>query len=108
MHRRFVLERERDVSGVSGTGMVAEGVSFSDGRVALHWVANGEHQSTVVWDSIESVKAIHGHHGATKVRWIDDQQSNGFVRESSTGSWLDAETDRPRRNANDDDYDPED
>ncbi|MDH6199170.1 hypothetical protein M2272_005838 [Mycobacterium frederiksbergense] len=68
--RRFVLERVEDVSGVSGTGTVAEGVQFSDGRVALRWVV-GEHRSTVTWDSIESVEKIHGHNGATSVRWVD-------------------------------------
>lgn len=64
--RTFILLRNRDVSGVSGTGKVAEGVEFSTGRVVVHWIAN-EHRSTVVWDSIESVMAIHGHDGATQV-----------------------------------------
>ena len=27
--------------------------------------------TTTVWDSIESVIAIHGHHGATEVEWYD-------------------------------------
>lgn len=64
----FVLYREEDVSGISGTGVVAEGVQFSDGKCAVRWIV-GEHQSTVVWDSIEAVKAIHGHNGATKIIW---------------------------------------
>lgn len=70
--RRFVLERTEDVSGVSGTGTVAEGVEFSDGKVALRWVTNHEHQSTVIWDSILSVDVIHGHDGRTQVRWVDE------------------------------------
>lgn len=64
--RRFHLERDTDVSGVSGTGIVAEGVVFSDGVTVVRWVV-GEHQSTVVWPSLEAVEAIHGHHGATRV-----------------------------------------
>jgi len=72
MLRRFVLEREIDVSGVSGIGTVAEGALFSDGKVALRWIANHAHQSTVIWDSIESVQVIHGHDGRTTVRWIDE------------------------------------
>ena len=63
-----MLERVVDVTGVSGVGTVAEGVQFSDGRVALRWIV-GEHRSTVTWDSIESVQAVHGHGGATTVRW---------------------------------------
>jgi hypothetical protein len=70
MHRRFHLEREVDVSGISGTGRVAEGVLFSNGRVAISWQA-GPHQSTVVWDDIEDVVAIHGHGGATQIVWDD-------------------------------------
>lgn len=67
--RAFVLERSEDITGVSGVGTVAEGVEFSDGRVVLRWIV-GDHRSTVTWDSIESVAAIHGHNGATKVRWL--------------------------------------
>lgn len=32
---RFELVRDVDVTGISGTGVVAEGVEFSDGTVAL-------------------------------------------------------------------------
>ena len=41
--RRFLLERIEDVSGVAGTGWVAEGIQFTNGCVALTWrVVNGE------------------------------------------------------------------
>lgn len=68
--RRFVLVRLADISGVSGTGIVAEGVEFSDGRVALRWTV-GDHRSTVCWDSVEAAEAIHGHGGATTITWLD-------------------------------------
>lgn len=68
--RRFQLVREEDVTGISGTGVVAEGIQFSDGHTVIHWCA-GEHRSTVVWESIESVEAIHGHGGATQICWVD-------------------------------------
>lgn len=71
-HRRFILYRDTDVSGVSGTGIVAEGVVFSNGRAVIHWIV-GEHRSTVIWESIESVDAIHGHNGATRIEWIDGE-----------------------------------
>lgn len=64
--RTFRLERDHDVSGVSGTGVVAEGIEFADGHCAVRWIT-GEHRSTVVWDSVASVEAIHGHNGATRV-----------------------------------------
>ena len=64
--RTFHLQRDEDVTGISGTGIVAEGVEFSNGTVVIAWIV-GEHQSTVVWPSIEAVEAIHGHGGATRV-----------------------------------------
>lgn len=67
--RRFTLWREVDVSGISGTGTVAEGCEFSDGSTVVHWV--GELPSTSVWPSVRDVAAIHGHNGKTQVRWVD-------------------------------------
>lgn len=67
--RRFVLNRKLDVTGVSGTGIVAEGVEFSDGTVALRW--RGEFATTVFHSSIASVEHIHLHHGATSIEWVD-------------------------------------
>ena len=36
--RRFYLARKVDVSGVSGTGRIAEGCTFDNGFVALTWL----------------------------------------------------------------------
>lgn len=71
MSRRFHLERDVDVSGISGIGTVAEGVEYSDGTVAIRWLVGG-HRSTVVWDDIAAVEAIHGHSGATRIVWDDE------------------------------------
>lgn len=70
--RRFYLLRDVDETGISGTGKVAEGVQFSDGRVALRWVAHDEWRSTVIWDGIADVWAIHGHQGQTRIKWLDN------------------------------------
>lgn len=69
--RRFKLVRQVDVSGVSGTGVVAEGVEWSDGSVALHW--RGRWPTTTVYETggVEAVLAIHGHQGATQIVWDD-------------------------------------
>lgn len=67
--KRFYLERSQDVSGVSGTGRVAEGVKFSDGKVAVRWP--NAHGSTTTWNSIEDAETVHGHGGLTKIVWID-------------------------------------
>lgn len=69
--RRFELHRDEDETGISGTGVVVEGIEFSDGRVAMRWMV-GDHRSLVTWDSIEAVRAIHGHGGRTRLVWVDE------------------------------------
>lgn len=66
--RLFVLDRATDVSGVSGTGTVAEGVVFSDGSCAMRW--RGDVSSTVIYRSIADLETIHGHGGATRVVFV--------------------------------------
>mgnify|MGYP001547028400 CR=1 FL=1 len=67
--RAFRLERITDVSGVSGTGFVAEGVEFSDGTVALRWLSDWP-TSVVFHDrGMAAVEKVHGHGGATRIRW---------------------------------------
>lgn len=67
--RAFVLQRDIDETGVSGTGIVAEGVCFSDGTVALRWTSAWP-TSVVFHDrGMESVEAIHGHGGKTRIVW---------------------------------------
>jgi hypothetical protein len=80
LHRRFLLVRTEDVTGISGTGVVAEGIEFSDLTVVLRWLApyiaethreRGVKPTTVLHDDIQSVIALHGHNGATQVTWVD-------------------------------------
>jgi hypothetical protein len=67
--RRFVLNRIKDVSGVSGTGIVAEGIQFSDGQVAVKWVVG--FRSVALWENIAAVIAVNG--GDTVIVWLDNQ-----------------------------------
>jgi hypothetical protein len=73
--RRFQLIRYVDVSGVSGTGAVAEGIQFTDGTVTMRWY--GDRPTTSTWHNIDDLIAVHGHNGATVVRWVDDQADTG-------------------------------
>jgi hypothetical protein len=68
--RRFVLNRTEDKTGISGTGIVAEGVLFTRGKVAVTWLT--QYTSIVIYDSMEHVEAIHGHGGATMIEYLDD------------------------------------
>lgn len=69
--RTFDLVRFHDVSGVSGEGIVAQGVQFADGQVALQWPKPG--RSVAVWDSVDALLRIHGHNGLTVVRFHDGE-----------------------------------
>lgn len=66
---RFVLVREKDVSGTSGTGVVAEGVRLSNGQAVLHWLT--QLSSVAIYHSVDVLIAIHGHDGATVLKWVD-------------------------------------
>ena len=61
----FYLKRTEDESGISGTGRVAQGFVFDNGKVAVTWLS--EHPSVTVYDTIGEVHAIHGHGGKTEV-----------------------------------------
>ena len=74
--RTFLVVRDEDVTGISGTGVVAEGVEFSDGTVALRWAEvkgphydRGVRATTVLHQNVTSVEALHGHNGATHIEW---------------------------------------
>ena len=63
--KMFYLKRAEDESGVSGTGRVAQGFVFDNGKVAVTWLS--EHPSVTVYDSLGEVTAIHGHGGKTEI-----------------------------------------
>ncbi len=73
--RRFVLVRSEDVSGVSGTGEVAQGVLFSSGKAVIAWIRTPT--SIDIYDSLEDLLTIHGHAGRTRVRWLDGEMDEG-------------------------------
>jgi hypothetical protein len=63
--KRFHLERDVDVTGISGTGRVAEGCVFSNGWCALTWLA--QYTSVAFYPSMEHIRVIHGHEGQTRI-----------------------------------------
>jgi hypothetical protein len=72
--RAFDLIRIEDVTGISGTGRVAEGVVFDDGHVVMRWLT--AHRSTTFFPDIETVRIIHSHAGKTQIVFRDE---NGLV-----------------------------
>ena len=68
----FRLVRHVDIGGVSGIGLVAEGVEFSNGKCSLAWTA--KYQSVAVYDSLDDLIAIHGHDGKTSLVIVYETQ----------------------------------
>ena len=74
--RLFQVVREADITGVSGTGVVADGVEFPDGTAVVRWrelepgnpnYERGVRATTVVFPNVRAVEALHGHNGATRL-----------------------------------------
>lgn len=63
--RRFVLDRAFDGTGTSGTGIVAEGVQFSNGQVVIHWLSQLEPLLLNVREKRENVEHALLKEGAT-------------------------------------------
>jgi hypothetical protein len=71
--RRFVLDRKVDISGVSGTGIVAQGVEFDNGKCAVTFV-RGPVCSVICYDSLEDVLRVHGHDNTTELHFVDEEK----------------------------------
>lgn len=78
--RRFHIQRDVDVTGLSGTGVVAQGVEFDDGTTVVRWMElpessenyqRGVRATTVIFPAVTAVEALHGHNGATRIDWQD-------------------------------------
>lgn len=87
MSRRFELHRDVDEGGVSGIGVVAEGVLFANGKACLGWGGKLGEPTVGVYDSMEQLDRVHGHGGLTRVVWVDPKDVSetaptGAVRES--------------------------
>ncbi len=76
----FQMRRTEDETGVSGVGIVAEGVEFDNGKVALTWLANPLGRafpavtSVAIYDRMDDVILIHGHGGKTTIEIIGGGQ----------------------------------
>jgi hypothetical protein len=71
--RKFHLLRERDESGVSGTGIVAVGVVLPSGRAIIEWVSKRTKADSLgIYDDMEDVEMVHGHAGATKIVYDEE------------------------------------
>lgn len=75
---RFRLVRTVDPTGISGIGGIADGCRFKDGTCVLRWATAT--RSTGLYETHETLMAIHGHGGTTVCEWIDVPPSPTFSR----------------------------
>lgn len=68
--RRFLLVRDIDRTGISGTGVVAEGAASQSGQAVLFWLTRV--RSVGFYKNMAELLSIHGHEGATRIEWLDD------------------------------------
>jgi hypothetical protein len=54
--RHFQLDRVKDSTKISGTGLVAEGVEFDDGQVVLRWYNTG---ALTIFKSLQDCRKVH-------------------------------------------------
>jgi hypothetical protein len=71
--RTFELHRDVDKTGVSGTGVVAEGIEFSDGVVCLHWISEWPSSIVHYERGMEAVEMVHGHNGSTRIVFLNEE-----------------------------------
>lgn len=62
--RVYKLIRNKDISGVSGTGLVAWATEYPNGMTTVCWA--GAIESVVVYRTLADAIKIHGHEGATE------------------------------------------
>lgn len=73
----FTICRQSDESGISGTGVVIEGVEYATGQVVLHWLSPFPKGSIAIFESIEDFKRVHVNpHPTNKtiITWSDGRQ----------------------------------
>ena len=67
--RLFWLVRDEDVSGISGKGLIAEGIEWTNGMVTVSWLGTYHSIETVM--NTHTIEALHGHSGKTRIIWED-------------------------------------
>ena len=92
--RTFEVIRQEDESGISGTGLVAEGTVFSDGVCVLRWVApTSPAHSTVIFGSFSEFLMIHvASHPDNKTKCIF---SDGTIYDHTTKIEPEQKTEEP-------------
>lgn len=63
--KRFYLQRFRDSSGVSGTGIIAYGVILPSNRVVMEWAT--KYRSIAIYESLNEIQYLHAKSEETSI-----------------------------------------
>ncbi len=77
--RTFTIARQHDETGVSGVGVVIEGVVLATGQAIIHWLTPAPRGALAIFDSMADFIKIHikPHPGnASILTWDDGEQEH--------------------------------
>ena len=77
--RTFTIARQYDETGVSGVGVVIEGVVLATGQAIIHWLTPAPRGALAIFDSMADFIKIHikPHPGNSSIlTWDDGEQEH--------------------------------
>jgi hypothetical protein len=57
--KSFTVYRDDDTTGVSGTGVIIEGVKLASGQAIIHWLYPPPRGGIAIFDSMEDFIKVH-------------------------------------------------
>jgi len=75
--RTFTVARQYDETGISGVGVVIEGVEYATGQVVLHWLFPPPRGGIAIFDSLNDFLKVHVKphpKNKTIITYEDDEQ----------------------------------
>ena len=78
--RTFTIARQHDETGVSGIGVVIEGVVLATGQAIIHWLTPAPRGALAIFDSMADFIKIHvkPHPGNASILTWDDGEQERF------------------------------
>jgi len=78
--RTFTVARQDDETGISGVGVIIEGVEYATGQVVIHWLFPPPRGGIAIFDSLEDFLKVHVHpHPANKtIITFEDGEQKSF------------------------------
>ncbi len=78
--RTFTIARQSDETGISGVGVVIEGVVLATGQAIIHWLTPAPRGALAIFDSMDDFIKIHirPHPGNASILTWDDGEQERF------------------------------